>query len=392
MHAANGPACAVGLFEKIKLQVWSHSQGVYPLRDTIAAMLGMDAKNVQVKGVPGSGCYGHNPADDVAAEAALMAVEAPGRHVRLQWMRSEEHGWEPYGTAMLMELEATLDDSGRIANWKYDLWSDGHSTRPRGDADNLLPARFLDKGFKAPEGGFAGGAWRNADPYYHIPNLQIDAHIFQGPLRISSLRGLGAYANIFAIESFMDELAERAGANPFEFRVRHLQDSRAVDCVLKLREMVSATQPAKNEGLGIAFSRYKNSASYCAVAALVETDVEVGEIKVKKMWAAIDSGEAINPDGIRNQTEGGMIQSASWTVMERVKFDERHVTSLDWGSYPIFRFSDSPETEVAVIDRPAEPPLGAGEAAQGPAAAAIANAVYRACGRRVRHLPLAEHL
>lgn len=387
MHGANGPSCAVAYYNENKLDIYTHSQGVYPLRDTLANLMDMEKESIHVKGVPGSGCYGHNGADDVAAEAALLAVEFPGRHVRLQWMRDEENLWEPYGTAMLLELQAGVDSGGNITGWNYDLWSDGHSTRPGGNPSSLLPARFLGRGYGTPGSGFRGGATRNSKPYYKIQNLNTTSHIFKGPLRKSALRGLGAYANIFAIESFMDELAHKASIDPLTFRLQHLEDPRARTCVEKIKQNTSDVVPNSREGLGFAFARYKNTAAYFAVAALVKVE-ESDLVKVKKMWGAIDAGETINPDGLKNQTEGGMIQSASWTLHEEVQFDKQHVTSRDWHSYPILRFEEIPEIEVEVIDMTEEDPLGAGEAAQGPTAAAIANAIYNATGRRVRDLPV----
>ena len=391
MHGSIGPSCAVALYNKEILYVWTHSQGVFPLREAIAKMQNLPIEKIQITGVPGSGCYGHNGADDVAAEAALLAMAYPGKHVRLQWSREEEHQWEPYGSAMIMEFEARLDSNGMIRDWKYDLRSDTHATRPGGNAENLLPAKYLEKPFTGKGGRFSGGAYRNAEPYYEIPNQAINAHFFTGPLRVSALRGLGAYANIFAIESFMDELAGKAGKDPWAFRLQHLKDERAKAVITKLKTMVpSATKPGN--AIGIAFSRYKNSAAYCAVAAEVKVDLKKRDVQVLRMWAAIDAGEIINPDGLINQTEGGMIQSASWTLQEQVRFDDHGITSTNWDSYPIYRFSQVPEVEVAVIARPKEEPLGAGEAAQGPAAGAIANAVSRALGRRVRSLPVLAHI
>lgn len=387
MHAANGPSCAVAIFQDEKLKVWTHSQGVYPLRETLAPMLDIPIENIHVIGTPGSGCYGHNAADDVAAEAALLAKNYPGKHIRLQWMRDEEHGWEPYGTPMAFEIEAGLSSEGKIVGWKYDLWSDVHSTRPGGNPDNLLPARYLGKSYKKPEGGFKGGALRNSVPYYEIADLQTQSHIFSGPLRKSALRSLGAFGNIFAIESFMDELAHKAGKDPIQFRIDHSSDARSIECLEKLQQKINSVKKGENQGIGVAFSRYKNSASYCAVAALVEVN-EDGEASVKKMWAVIDAGECINPDGLKKQTEGGMIQAASWTMKEEVLFSDQHIISLDWNSYPIFRFPETPECDVEVIDRVEEPPLGAGEAAQGPAGAAVVNAIFDAAGIRVRDLPV----
>lgn len=387
MHAANGPSCAVAYFQKGELEVWTHSQGVYPLRETLANLLELPEGSIHVKGVPGSGCYGHNGADDVAAEAALLAVEYPERHVRLQWMRDEEHRWEPYGTAMIMELEAGLNRDGKIEGWKYELWSDGHSSRPNGRPETLLPARYLDRGYGVPGPGFRGGATRNSKPYYTLGSLHTRSHIFEGPVRRSALRALGAFANVFAIESFMDELAYKAGKDPVDFRIDHLDDVRAITCLQKVRNNSSGQRLKDREGMGYAFARYKNTASYFAVAAHVEVD-EGGIVRVKKMWGVIDSGETINPDGLKNQTEGGMIQAASWALREEVKFDKEHITSRDWHTYPIFRFQEIPEVEVEVIDRVEEKPLGAGEAAQGPAAAAVINAIFNATGDRIRDLPV----
>lgn len=388
MHAPNGPSCAVAFFEDGKLKVWSHSQGIYPLRSSLAALFKMPEDDVHIIGVPGSGCYGHNAADDAATEAALMAVEYPGKHVRLQWMRDDENGWEPYGTAMIMELKAGLDARGKINGWQYEVWSDGHSNRPDGTPESLLPARFLDQGYGAPGIGYKGGAVRNSVPYYTVEAVNVQSHIFLGPLRTSSLRALGAYANIFALECFMDELAHKADTDPIEFRLMHLKDPRSIACLQKLRKNTSGTDLDKEEGLGYAFCHYKNETAYCAVAAHVKVDRKSGTVQLKKMWAVIDAGETINPDGLKNQMEGGMIQSASWALKEAVEYDARHITSLDWNSYPILRFPATPETEVEVIDRPNQPPVGAGEVAQGPATAAVVNAIFNATGVRIRELPV----
>jgi len=388
MHASIGPSCAIAVYDEGQLDIWSNSQGIYPLRAALPEVVGLPIEKIHITSVPGSGCYGHNGADDAATDAALLALAYPGRHVRVQWSREDEHGWEPLGTAMVVELQANLDEQGKIHEWYTEVWSDSHSTRPGGDPGNLMPTHYLEEPHLRTSYGYSGGGYRNADPYYTIPELKIDAHFFEGPLRVSSLRSLGAYANIFAIESFMDELAERARVEPLEFRLMHTKDSRAVATIEKLQEMVGNVKLGEQEGLGYGFSRYKNSASYCAVAAKVQVDVSTGEVKIQRMWGVVDAGEAINPDGLKNQTEGGMIQSASWTLREEVRFNDQHIISLNWDSYPIFRFQDVPEVEVSVINRPSEPALGGGEAAQAPTSAAIANAVYRASGQRVRHLPI----
>lgn len=389
MHGAIGPSCAVALFEDKQLHIWTHSQGVYQLRESLKELLQLPAERIHIKGVPGAGCFGHNGADDAAAEAALLAMQLPGKHIRLQWSRQEEHGWEPYGSAMLMEAAAILDGNGKISHWQYALWSDTHSTRPGGKAENLLPARYLEKPF--PPGGstYGGGAYRNSEPYYNFPNIDIKAHSFNGPLRVSALRSLGAFANIFAIESFMEELAVAAGKDAYTFRLMHLEDERAIAVLQKLQSMVPVKPPDNGMATGIAFARYKNSAAYAAVAAQVQVDK--GVVIIQKMWAVIDAGEIINPDGIKNQTEGGMVQAASWTLQEQVKYDEQ-IRSLDWFSYPVLPVSQVPVVEVALIDRPTEEPLGAGEAVQGPAGAAIANAIYHATGIRVRDLPIVPRL
>ncbi|SDG27688.1 xanthine dehydrogenase family protein molybdopterin-binding subunit [Chitinophaga filiformis] len=385
MHGAIGPSCAVALYEKDQLHIWTHSQGVYPLRESLKELLQLPVDRIHIKGVPGAGCFGHNGADDVAAEAALLAMQIPGKHIRLQWSRQEEHGWEPYGSAMLMEAAALLDNNGRISHWQYALWSDTHSTRPGGKASNLLPAWYIEKPFPRPGDGYSGGAYRNSEPYYNFPNVNVKSHSFKGPLRVSALRSLGAFGNIFAIESFMEEIAVAAKKDPYEFRLMHLEDKRAIAVVEKLKAIVPSGPQGNGSGIGIAFARYKNTAAYAAVAAQVQ--VKDGMVKIEQMWAVIDAGEIINPDGIKNQTEGGLVQAASWTLREQVKFDEK-IRSKDWISYPVLPFGQVPVVEVALIDHPNEEPLGAGEAVQGPAGAAIANAVYYATGVRVRDLPI----
>ncbi|MBO3270894.1 xanthine dehydrogenase family protein molybdopterin-binding subunit [Hymenobacter defluvii] len=393
MHGSIGPSCAVARYDDTqrRLEVWTHSQGVYPLREALADLLKMPVDTIHVKGVPGSGCYGHNGADDVAADAALLAVATPGRHVRVQWAREDEHCWEPYGSAMVLDLAARLDPAtGRLTHWHQQVWIDTHSSRPGGNADKLLPAQYLAQPRRPADNGAtdpSAGGYRNADPLYTIPNLRVDAYFFQGPLRVSALRALGAYGNVFAIESFMDELAEKAGLDAWDFRLRNLQDKRAIAVVERARAIAHQQQVGENEGLGFAFAQYKNKAAYVAVVAKVSIHEE-GTPYRPQLWAVIDAGEVINLDGLKNQTEGGMIQSASWALMEEVKFDRYQVRSRHWEAYPIFHFDEIPYVDVTVIDRPTEPPLGAGEAAQGPTAAALANAVYRATGKRVRELPL----
>jgi CO/xanthine dehydrogenase Mo-binding subunit len=377
-----------------RLTVWSHTQGVYPDREAIAEMLGMPLEQVRVIHMEGSGCYGHNGADDAAADAALIAQKLPGRPVRVQWMREQEHAWEPYGPAMLVKVRASLGDDGRISGWNYDLWSNTHSTRP-GGAGALLAARDKAQSFtpETPELRInpSGNGDRNANPTYVLPNKRVLWHFLPDmPLRVSALRALGAYANVFAVESTMDELALAADADPVEFRLRHLDDPRARAVVELAAERFGWSNAAlpRGHGRGFGFARYKTLAAYLAVAVEVEVERETGRVRVVRAVSAIDSGEVVNPDGIRNQTEGGILQSISWTLYEAVTFDDTRITSVDWSSYPILRFASVPDSvEVHVIDRPGEPFLGTGEAAQGPVAAAVGNAIRNATGQRLYDLP-----
>jgi nicotinate dehydrogenase subunit B len=395
IHGAIGPSCAVGLYRDGAVTIWTHSQGVYPLRQAIAEMLRLPDERVRCIHMEGSGCYGHNAADDAGADAALIAVAFPGRPVRVQLMREQEHAWEPFGSAMVSTARARVDGSGRISGWHYEVWSGAHSSRP-GPAGNLAPARMLQAPFEQPVPKPipqpTGGGDRNAIPYYRIEGARVVHHFLPAvPLRVSALRALGAYHNVFAIESFMDELAKAARVDPVEFRLRHLEDPRALAVIRTAAERFgwAGYRRERRRGRGIAFARYKNLAAYAAVACEVEVERETGRVRMTRAVAAVDSGEAVNPDGIRSQIEGGIIQSMSWTLYESVTFNSTRITSLDWASYPILRMPDLPDAvEVHVLNRPGQPFLGTGEAAQGPAAAAIANAVADATGVRVRELPL----
>lgn len=397
LHGSIGPSCAVARFADGLMTVWTHTQGVYPDRRAIAEMLGMPQEQVRCIHAEGSGCYGHNGADDAAADAALIARAFPDRPVRVQWMREQEHAWEPYGPAMVTRVKASLDASGGIADWDYEVWSNTHSTRP-GPAGQLLAARHLASPFEPqaprPLPQPEGGGDRNAIPLYDFPSRRVTHHFLpEMPLRVSAMRALGAYMNVFSIESFMDELARVAGADPVEFRLRHLRDRRGRDVVETAAAhfgwAAGGSGLPDGRGRGFGFARYKNLAAYCAVAAEVEVERETGRARLVRAVAAVDSGEIVNPDGIRNQIEGGILQSMSWTLYEEVTFDEARITSVDWSSYPTLRFGGVPDSiEVHVLPRPGEPFLGTGEAAQGPAAAAVANAVAQAAGKRLRHLPL----
>ena len=395
MHAAIGPACAVAQFVDGNLTVWTHAQGMFPLRQAVSQLLKLPPKQVRCIHMEGSGCYGHNGADDAATDAAYLAVAFPGVPVRVQWTRDQEHRWEPYGSGMVMGVKASLDAGGNIVAWDYTVWTDTHSTRP-GGAGATLAGQHIAASFPIPPAqpgsqptGFGD---RNIVPLYQIPNLHLLYNFVpHQTLRVSALRALGAYANVFAIESFMDELASEAGIDSVEFRLQHLNDPRAIDVVKLAAEKFGWQVGAKlpdGRGRGFAFARYKNLAGYCAVAIELEVEHETGRVRLIRAVAAADSGQVVNPDGIRSQIEGGIIQSASWTLHEAVAFDRTRINSRDWSSYPILRFSEVFETvDVHVIDPPGQPFLGTGEASQGPTAGAIANAIANATGKRIRELP-----
>ena len=395
-HGSIGPSCAVAQFNDGAMTVWSHTQGVFPDRAAIAEMLRMPPASVRVTHVEGSGCYGHNGADDAAADAALIARSLPGIPVRVQWMREQEHAWEPFGPAMITKLKASLDDNGKVADWSFEVWSNTHSMRP-GGAGALLAGQHMAQPFKVleprplplPE----GGGDRNAIPIYSFANARVVHHFLPDmPIRISAMRGLGAYHNVFSIESFMDELSALAGADPVEFRLKHLDDSRGRDVIEKAAVAFGwrkGQRAPQDRGFGFAFARYKNLAAYCAIASEVEVNPETGRARLVRAVAAVDSGQVVNPDGLINQIEGAIMQSTSWTLYEQVTFDQSRITSIDWQTYPILRFEAAPETiEVHVINRPGMPFLGSGETGQGPAAASLANAIANATGKRLRDLPL----
>jgi nicotinate dehydrogenase subunit B len=396
IHGSIGPSCGVAVFEDGKMTVWTHNQGVFPLRKALAQLLDLAEDKVHCVHMEGAGCYGHNGADDAAADAAFIAKQLPGRPVRVQWMREHEHLWEPFGPAMTTEAKASLDAEGRIVDWYYQVSSNTHGSRP-GGAGDLLAGKHKASPFEAtppkPSPQPDGGGDRNAIPLYKLPAGKIiNRFLPEMPLRVSSLRSLGAYMNVFSIESFMDELAAAANIDPVEFRLRHLDDPRAIDVIKAAAEKFGWTGRGdlpRGHGRGFAFARYKLSAAYCAIAAEVSVDRETGVARLLSAVAAVDSGQAVNPDGMRNQIEGGIMQALSWTLYEAVTFDDTRVTSSSWSRYPILRFPGVPENlEVNIINRPGQPYLGTGEASQGPAAAAVANAIAHATGVRIRDLPL----
>jgi CO/xanthine dehydrogenase Mo-binding subunit len=391
-HASVAPSCALALYRDGRLQVWTHSQGVYPLRDALARTLKLDPAAITVKHIQGPGCYGHNGADDAAADAAVIALRTPGKPVRVRWRREDEFGFEPVSPAMLVTVRAVLDGSERPSDWTTEIWSGRHTSRPGGG--NLLAAEALPDPPPPPpasESAYPPGAGtRNGEPLYDFAAKRIVHHLIaETPVRTSSLRGLGATLNVFAIESFIDELAERAGQDPVKYRLSMLSDARArtvVEHVARISGWQAGLPAGTGRGRGIGFARYKNMAAYAAVVAEVEVDQTV---RLLRVWCAADAGLVINPDGAINQLEGGVIQAASWALKEGVRLDGSGISSRDWESYPVLRFTEVPEVAIELVDAAADrPPLGVGEAAGGPTVAAIGNAVAHALGSRIRDLPL----
>jgi nicotinate dehydrogenase subunit B len=396
-HASMSPSCALAMpTDGGALSVWSHTQGPHKLRDQLALALKMSSEKVRVIHLSGPGCYGHNGADDVAFDAAFLAQQLQ-RPVRVQWMRSDEMAVGPVGAASLVELDAALDKGGSIVRWNATVWSHTHIARPGwGQGINLLGAWSIAEPAAEPDPVDmflpAGGGLRNIKPYYDLPSLHVKHHFIpESPVRVSALRSLGAYANTFAIESFMDELAQLSEQDPVQFRLKHQSDQRARDVIEKAAKMANwkiyrqeLSQAQDGRGLGIAFGRYKNKSALCAVVI----EVEVAEaVRVNKVWMAVDAGEIVHFDALLNQVEGGIIQALSWSLKEAVHWNESGSTSVSWDDYPILNFDEIPSVEIELIDRPGEPGLGSGELAAGPIAAALANAVTHALQIRPRHLP-----
>ncbi|OKO79830.1 molybdopterin cofactor-binding domain-containing protein [Bradyrhizobium sp. AS23.2] len=392
-HASIAPSCAMAQWDDDRVHVWTHSQGVYLLRADLAIVLKLPAESIIVEHMEGAGCYGHNAADDVALDAVLLAKAATGRPVRVQWSRHDEMSHAPFGAAMAIEIEADLDADNEIVGWRHAIWSNGHAARPgRAAQPALLAATEMANRYPRmissnPPAANGGGGDRNSVPLYDFLAWTITSHrLLTMPVRTSALRTLGAQGNVFAIESLLDEIAALRGEDPIEFRLRHLHDDRAKD-VIRAAARRAQWKPQKRSGIGhgVGFARYKNTGAYCAAIAEVEG---ADDIRVKRLTLAVDVGEAINPDGVVNQIEGGAIQATSWVLKERVRFDRARITSTSWTDYPILTFSDVPAVDVEIIQRPEIEPVGAGEAAHGPVTAAIANAVFDCLGVRVRDLPI----
>ncbi|MDQ3708016.1 MAG: molybdopterin-dependent oxidoreductase [Actinomycetota bacterium] len=388
-HAPMAPSAAVGLADGDEIRVWTHSQGPYPLRAELATLLGMDEERVVVVHTEGPGAYGMNGADDAGALAALAALAMPGEPVRFQHSMDDEFGWDPYGSAMAADVEASVGDDGRILAYRHRSWTDAHYSRPDGTGNRLLVAWLGDGAIGRSWAGPHEGGWRNSLPLYDMGAVDAMTRHVPGPLRTGSLRSLGAYMQIFVIESFMDELAEFAGQDPVAFRLAHLRDERArhvVEVAARKAGWVSHVGPS-GRGLGIAFGRYKDSKGYAAQAVEVDVDPEAGTFTVKRVVVVCDAGTVINPDGLRNQLEGATLQSLSRCLGEELSVTTRGVKERNLSVYPVIRFGNVPHLEVILIDRPGYPPLGAGESATPPLAAAVANAVDDAVGIRLREMP-----
>ncbi|MBI5111973.1 MAG: xanthine dehydrogenase family protein molybdopterin-binding subunit [Rhodovulum sp.] len=396
-HAAIAPPAAVAVFDDGFLTVWTASQDVFALREALGAALHMPASDIRCIHAETGGSFGQDGADDAALDAALLARAVPGRPVRLQWERDETFAWSPFGPAMMVDLAGQVGRDGRIATWSHTVWSNTHAMRP-GDAEepNLLAAWQLDGTAEAAPPRTApatagGGAERNAVPPYDLPRRRIVEHrVLDMPLRVSALRSLGAFANVFASESFMDELARAAGADPLAFRLAHLSDvhARAVLEAAARRAGWPGRRGGNRPGLGIGFARYRDDGAHVAAVAEIAVDRRSGAVRVVRVVVAVDAGTIVNPDGAAAQIEGGVIQATSWTLREAVRFDATGITSRSFADYPILTMPEVPSVDVVLIDRPEAPSRGVGEAALGPTAAAIANAVAAATGARIRELPL----
>ena len=395
MHASIGPSCGVADVRRDEARVWTASQSVFELRGAIAGLLRLPAERVRAIFAEGSGCYGHNGADDATADAAILS-QAVGRPVRVQWMRHDEHGYEPKGPAMVMRVRGALDAGQGVAAWDYAVWTPTHVRRPANRAGNLLAGE--ETGAPEPVSRAIGGD-RNAQHGYAFPADRVVVHqLDRSLLRVSALRGLGAPQNTFANESFLDELAAAAGADPVAYRLRHLKDRRGVavvEAVARAAGWTPRPSPAPGargtgpaRGRGIAYCQYENEYAYVAAVAEVEVDRAAGAIRVRRVVVAHDCGLVINPDGVRNQIEGNVLQAISRTLKEAVAFDAAGVTSLDWAGYPILTFPEVPDAvDIVLLEGRDNPPLGAGEPATCPVPAAIANAVFDATGVRLRSVP-----
>jgi nicotinate dehydrogenase subunit B len=401
MHGSIGPSCAVAHVHDGLAEVWSGTQSVYALRTTLATLLSIDPANVRVNYVEGSGCYGINGADDVSLSAALMS-QATGKPVRVQYMRADEMSWENYGNAMVMSLRAGLDAGGRIVGWDYQNWSANRGGRPAPPGN--IPAGVL-AGFpeatppqSPPASPPLGDDGSNSLPWYSFPSQRVRSYgVYQPWLFTGPLRSPSRLQNTFAMESFMDELAALAGADPVAFRLLHTNDFRLVDVINAAARSAKwqprpSPDPAQNgttrTGRGIAATRYEGSSSWVAAVITLKVDTTSGVVTPTQVVASQDCGVVINPDGCKAQIEGNIVQGLSRSLKEEVKFDRSGVLSVDWASYPIITFQELPDDiRIELVNRPNLPALGVGEAVISVIAGAIGNAIFDATGKRLHQLP-----
>jgi CO/xanthine dehydrogenase Mo-binding subunit len=395
-HGSIGPSCAVADVDKEAATVWTASQGTHGNRKTFARFLRLPEDQVRLIYLEGAGCYGMNGHEDAAADAAILS-QAIGRPVRVQWSRQDEHGWDPKGPPQLLDISGVVDSTGRIREWRTEMWLP-QTTKGLSDIPLLGPAAA---GLDDVRGLQPGAISQNTDPPYAADKVEVLAHwLKDAPLRPAPIRSPGKPANCFAVESFTDELASAAGLDPIEFRLRGLDDKRGVEAIKRAAALMnwqSRPSPGSGKnagngaavmrGRGFAYVHYKHSESYVAMGIDVAVERASGRIKVERVACAFDCGQIINPDGARAQVEGSILQTLSRVLLEEVQFDQSRVTSVDWNSYPILRFSDVPQIEIELIDRPTEAPVGAGEAACTTVGAALANAVFDATGARLRTVP-----
>ena len=388
-HGSIGPSCAVAEYVDGKITCWSASQQTHLLRKQIAMMLGMKQEDVRCIYIEGAGCYGRNGHEDAAADACLIAKETEVP-VRVQWMREDEHGWDPKGPPTLLDFHAALDAQGNVVGWQSEVFI---PDRPKDLVVALLPAELAGL---PTDPSHPGNIQASLGIPYTFPNIRATAHwLAETPFRPSWIRTPGRMQNTFGNESFIDEICAASGADPFDFRLKHLNDPRGAELLKALAELAawkplgvrSAVNGDVARGRGVAYTKYELVRTYVGTVADVEVNLKTGAIRVSKFYVAHDCGQIINPDGLRNQIEGNVVQTVSRTLLEELKFDRSRVTSVDWASYPILRFPDVPDVAIKLIDRPNEKPWGAGEPTAVLVSAAIANAVFNATGVRMRSVP-----
>jgi nicotinate dehydrogenase subunit B len=393
-HGSIGPSCAVAEFKDGKLTSWSASQATHNLRKQLAKMLSMPVEDIRCIYVEGSGCYGRNGHEDAAADAALIA-KLTGKPVRVQWSRADEHGWDPKGPPTLIDLRAALDGSGGVTAWESEFFIPQQT--PGGFFVPFVAASLT--GMPSDDHIAPGNIFQNSNIPYKFPNIKAVCHRLETtPFRPSWIRTPGRMQNTYANECFMDELAAAAAADPVEFRLKYLDasDKRGIEVlerVTKLAKWEKRPSPKSGQtgdvvtGRGVTYCKYELVRTYVAVVAEVEVNRSTGEIRCTRFFISHDCGQIINPDGLKNQLEGNIIQTVSRTLIEELKFDRSRVTSLDWASYPILTFPQVPEIVMDLIDRPTMPPWGAGEPAAAVVPSAISNAVFDATGVRLRSVP-----